>query len=335
MDLSEFCRIKWERAMALKKKGAFQEAEKELKEGLEEQPDHPLLNASLAQLYLIQDRPLEAKIIAESILSVHPQHPQALYVLGEIFYREDRFKEALECFQQAVRKDPGPYMIHAVAKTLREMKHYDEALATLDAGLVKDRHHLRLMKEKALILNRMNRRDEALKVYEKINELDPDDSFTRKEIYRLKALNSPDPKVIHELETVVKLPSRKDDAQLHGLLGQKLKEAGKLKEALEEYRKATQLAPHNPFFLKQEGFCLYKLGAYEEAIQALSQTLRKDPNDYAVRTTLKKMYDLTGNSDGFITLLEEILKDHPHNVKLVGILKGLKKKAHGREPAVT
>ena len=74
---------------------------------------------------------------------------------------------------------------------------------------------------------------------------------------------------------------------------------------------------------------------YREAIQALSQTLRKDPNDYAVRTTLKKMYDLTENSDGFITLLEEILKDHPHNVKLMGILKGLKKKAHGKEPAVT
>lgn len=335
MKLSQFCRIKWERARDLKKKGAYQEAEKELKEALEEEPDNFLLKASLAELYLRQDRLVEARILAEAILSSDSQNSQALYVLGEIFFKENNLDEALQCFHQAQQKDTSPYLTLRIAQTFREMGRFDEALETLDSVLVRESENLRFLKEKALILNRMKRRDEALRVYEKAQELDPKDSFVRKEVYRLRGLKRPDQKTIRELETVVKLPSRKDDAQLHGFLGQKLKDAGKLKEALAEFQAARRLAPENLYFLKQEGFCHYHLGAYPEAIQALSQVFRKDPNDYIVRTTLKKMYVTTKNIGGFITLLEDVLKDHPHNVKLIGVLRGVKKEADVEEADAT
>ena len=334
-SLSRFCRIKWERARDLRKKGAFQEAEKELKEALEEQPDHSLLKASLAEVYQRQDRLVEARILAEAILSSDSQNSQALYVLGEIFFKENKFDEALQCFHQARQKDISPYLTLRIAKTFREMRRFNEALEALDSVLVRESENLRFLKEKAVILNRMKRRDEALRVYEKVQELDPKDSFVRKEVYRLRGLKRPDGKTIRELETVVKLPSRKDDAQLHGFLGQKLKDAGKLKEALAEFQTASRLAPENLYFLKQEGFCHYRLGAYPEAIQALSEVFRKEPKDYIVRTTLKKVYVTTQNIGGFITLLEEVLKDHPHNVKLMGVLRGVKKEADVEETDTT
>lgn len=327
MKLSRFSRIKWERARDLKKKEAFQEAEEELNEALEEQPEHPLLKASLAELYLRQDRLVEARILAEGILSSDPQYSQALYVQGEIFFKEDNFEEALQCFQQAQQKDQNQYLTLRVAKTLREMKRFEDALEILDSVLVKESDNLRFLKEKALLLNRMEQVDEALRIYEKVYELDPKDFFARKEVYRLKGLTQPDQKTIEELEKVVKLSSRKDDAQLHCLLGQKLKEAGRLKEALVEFQTARELAPESLFFLKLEGFCLYQLKAYQEAIQALGQVFKKNPNEYIVRGTLKKMHVATGDIDGFISLLEDVIKEHPQNMKLVGILKGIKKEA--------
>jgi tetratricopeptide (TPR) repeat protein len=330
MKLSQFSRIKWERARDLKKKGSFQEAENELKEALEEQPDHFLLKASLAELYLRQDRLLEARILAEAILSTAPQHSQALYVLGEIFFRENNLEEALQCFHQAGQKEPSPYLTLRKARTLRAMRRYKEALETLDSLLVRERENLRFLKEKALVLNRMKQSEEALRVYEKIQDLAPEDAFVRKEVYRLRSLKRPDQQTIRELETVVKMPSKKDDPQIHGLLGQKLKDAGQLKEAAAVFHTAWGLDPNNLFFLKQEGFCLYQLAAFPEAIQALSQTFRKDPNDYIVKSTLKKMYITTKNIDGFVSLIEEVLKDHPHNVKLMGTLKGAKKEADAR-----
>ncbi len=328
MKLSDYCRIKWERAMDLKKKGAFQAAEKELREGLEEQADHPLLKSSLAQLYLREGRMEEARILAESILSLDPQYPQALYIRGEVFLKEDKPDEALQCFRQASQKNARPYLVLGMVRAMRAMERYEEALEALDAALIGEPGNLRYEKEKAVILNRMDRLEEALGLYEKIKKQDPDDAFVRKEIYRLRGLKHPDETMIRELEKVISLSSRKDDAQLHGFLGQKLKKVGKLEEAAAEFRKAVDLEPDNLYFSKQEGFCRYKLGDFPHAIRILGAAFRSDPSDFVVKSTLKKMYVKTGRTGDFITLIEEVLKEHPHQVKLMGTLKGLKKEAH-------
>ena len=65
----------------------------------------------------------------------------------------------------------------------------------------------------------------------------------------------------------------------------------------------------------------------QAAIEALSEAFRKDPNDFIVKSTLQKIYTTTDNISGFIDLVEDVLKAHPHNMKLVGILKGLRKRA--------
>ena len=328
MKLSEFSRIKWERAIDLKKKGEFQTAEMELNDALEEDPNSFLLKASLADLYLRQNKIAQAKILAEAILSSDPQYPQARYIIGEIYLKENNFERALQCFRRASQRDSRPYIILRTAMTLRKMKRYQEALEILDAVLINEKRNIRFMKEKALVLSRLKDWDKALNIYEKLHELDPDDSFVRKEVYRLKGKKRPDEKVIRELKTVVNLPSRKDDPQLHGLLGQKLKEAGNLKEAAAEFRKALKLDPDNIFFLKQEGFCHYHLKNYEMAIQNLSEAFKKTPNDYILKTTLEKLYSTTDNLEGFIFLLEGILKEQPHYVKLMGVLKKIKGRCH-------
>ena len=330
MPLNQFSRIKWERARDLRKRGEYQEAEKVLKEALDEEPEHLLLRSSLAELYLRQGRLVEAKVLAEAILSLDPYYPQALYVLGEILSREKNFDEALQCFRQASKKDARRYLILCIARTLRQMGRYQESLEVLDSVLVKERENLRFLKEKALVFNRMSEWENALKIYEKLQQLDPKDAFVRKEVYRLRGLRRKDAYVISELETVLNVPSRKHDPQLHGLLGQKLKEAGKVEEAAAEFHAAWRLDPDNLYFLRQEGFCHYHLGAYSEAIEALSLVFHKDPNDFRVKTTLRKMFATTNNMEGFAALLEAVLRDHPQNTKLMGTLKAVKKQVYGQ-----
>ena len=325
MKLSKYSRIKWEIALNLKKSGAYQEAEKELKEALEEDPDNFLLNASLAELYLRQGKSTEAKILAESILILSPSYSQALYVIGEILFKEKKFEEALQYFKQASQKDHRPYPALRMAITLRKMNRLQDALDAVNSVLADERENLRFLKEKALILNRMKRFDKALGIYENVRQLDPKDNFVRKEIIRLKGRKQPDLKVINELKKVVTISSGKDDPQLHGLLGEKLKKAGKFNEAASEFRNASRLDPDNQYFLRHEGFCYYKLGKDEEALRTLGRVYKKDPDDYIVRSTLKKIYTTKKDIDGFIKFLEEVLKSHPNNVKLIGSLKKLKK----------
>lgn len=329
--LSRFCRIKWEQARELRKEGKLAEAERELLEALEEAPEHPLLCSSLANLYLKQEKLLEARMLVEKILAADPQYLQALVVKGEIAFKEGNFAEALSSFEQAWPMDPRPYLAQRRARTLREMGRYREALELLDNTLITHRDNPRLLKEKALILNRLRKPDQALEVYERLRSLTPDDRFVQKEILRLKGFSRGKDTVIKELKTTIAMPSRRDEPQLRGLLAQKLKEAGRIEEAAAEYRTASELEPANPYFLRQQGFCHYALQQYPEALDCLGRAFRKDPSDYYVKGTLEKIYTELGRLDEFLALLQEVQRLHPHNRKLFGIIKKIKKRVGSRE----
>ena len=70
----------------------------------------------------------------------------------------------------------------------------------------------------------------------------------------MRSRTRPETQVLKELQTVIGMESKKGDAQVHGLLAQKLKGAGQVREAAVEYGKASILEPQNPYFLKQQGF---------------------------------------------------------------------------------
>jgi tetratricopeptide (TPR) repeat protein len=325
VTLGRFCQIKLARAKDLRRQGKLEEAERELLEALDEAPHHSLLKSSLANLYVRQGKLLEAKVLVEEVLAADPQCSQALVVQGEIAFKEKNFGEALQSFRHAWQLDPRPYLTLRIARTLREMERYNEALDTLDSSLVAHRENPSLLKEKAITLNRMRRWEEALELYEKLRILAPQDTFVQKEVLRLKGMYRSDQTVIKELQTVVNIPSRRDDAQIRGLLAQKLKKTGQVREAAAEYRTASQLQPDNPYYLKQQGFCHYSLGEYTEALECLGQAFRKDPTDYYVKGTLEKIYASQERLDAFLVLLEEVHQSHPQNFKLLGTIKKLRK----------
>jgi tetratricopeptide (TPR) repeat protein len=326
VSLSRFFQIKWDRAKELKSQGKLEEAEREILEALDEAPDHSLLRSSLAHIYLRQGRLLEAKHLVGEILAKEPAFSLALVVRGEIAFKEKNYEDALQDFRHASQSDPRPYLKLRIARTLRELNRYSEALDTLNTSLVAYRDEPGLLKEKALILNRLQRWQKAMDLYEKLRTLNPQDHFVQKEILRLKALSRSDEQVIEELQTVVKIPSKGDNPQLHGLLAQKLKAAGQVREAAAEYRTASQMEPDNPYFSKQQGFCHYKLGEYDKALECLTSAFRQDSTDFYVRVTLEKIYASQGRLGEFLAFLEEVYLQHPHNVKLLGTIKKLKKR---------
>jgi tetratricopeptide (TPR) repeat protein len=315
-----------DRIRSLKEKGKFYEAEVEIQRELKKNPDQPFLKMSLADLCLRQDRLAQARILVEEVLSQDPRHPQGLTVLGEIFLKQNSPKDALECFRQAFARDPRDYLVLRSARALKEMNRFAEALEELEKVLVVKPKNVPFLKEKGLVLNKLKRFDQALEAFEKAKEIYPGDSFVNTEILRLKSRERPQGQVVKELQRVVSMESKKDDAQMHALLGQKLKEDGQVREAAAEYRVASSLEPRNLFFLKQEGFCHNRDENYEEALRCLAEALRRDPADYFVRSTLEKIYSARGEMKKFLHLLEEILREHPEQKPLLGTIRKIRKK---------
>ncbi|MCP4668951.1 MAG: hypothetical protein GY849_21655, partial [Deltaproteobacteria bacterium] len=106
-----------------------------------------------------------------------------------------------------------------------------------------------------------------------------------------------------------------------------------LKEALAQFRIARRLSPNDLFLMKQEGFCLYRLKDYKHALEVLGDAFRRDPGDFIVKSTLSKIYTTTDDLEGYADLLEKVLSEHPHQVKLMGVLKGVQKALHAKKPA--
>ncbi len=314
------------RILELKRDAKYGEAEREIQKELQKTPGDLLLKTSLADLYLRQGRPAEARILAEEVLAQDPRHPEALSVLGDFFFGEKSLREALEYFRQASQRDPRPYLHLKIARTLKELGKLPEALEEMENVLVVQRDHLPFLKEKALILNRMKRFDEALACYERIQTIQPDDLFVQKEIVRLRSLSRPKDQVLKELTAVMGMESKKDNPQMHGLLAQKLKDSGMIREAAAEYKAAVALEPENLFFLKQEGFCHYRLKEYPEAIRCLAHAFKKDPSDFRARNTLEKMYEAQGDLPGFLRILEEAFHQHPQNKTLLGPIRRIRRK---------
>jgi tetratricopeptide (TPR) repeat protein len=216
---------------------------------------------------------------------------------------------------------------------LKELGRPEEALEELETVLVVNPENPPFLKEKAVVLNRLKRFDQALETFEKLKSISPDDPFVRKEILRLRGRSRPQDQVLKELQTVAGMESRQDDAQMHGLLAQKLKGAGRIREAVAEYRRAADLEPGNPYFLKQEGFCHYRLGDYARAVVCLGEAFRKDPTDYYARGTLGKCYEALHDPQGWLNLLEEVSRQHPEHKYLLGIIKKIRKKTDPPEEA--
>lgn len=315
-----------ERIRALKTSGKNDEAEQEIRRELERNPDHLLLKASLADLYLRQGRLPEGRILAEEILARDPQHPQGLAIMGDILLKQRLSREALECYRQASNRDPRPYLVLKVVRALKETGDTSEALQELERVLVRNPENVPFLKEKAVILNRLKRYDEALEIYEKLRMLAPADSFVQKEILRLRGRDRPQEQVLTDLQKVMGMDSRRDDAQMHGLLAEKLKGAGQVREAAVEYGAAAQLEPNNLYFVKQQGFCFYRLKKYGETIRSLSEVFKKDPSDFFVRSALEKSFEAEGDLKGLLHLLEETLHLHPDQKSLLGKIKKMRKR---------
>jgi tetratricopeptide (TPR) repeat protein len=314
------------RIRLLKEKGKLDEAAQVIRQGLEKHPHDLFLKTSLADLYLRQGRLAEGRILTEEVLAQDPGQPQALSVLGDLFLKDRSPQKALECYRQAFNRTPKTYLILKCARALKEMGNLQEAQEELEKVLVVNPENISFLKEKAFILNRRKKYNQALEVFEKIMAIHPRDPFVLKEILRLRSRSRPEAQVLKELQAVIGMESKKDDAQVHGLLAQKLKGAGQVREAAAEYRRASDLEPGNPYFLKQEGFCHYYLKEYKQAVSLLSEAFRKAPGDFYVRGALEKCFEALGNLKGWLALLEEVAHQYPGQKSLLGIIRRIRNK---------
>jgi len=286
----------------------------------------------------------QAEQIYRQILQAHPNHPEALHLLGVVAHQMGNHAAAVELIGAALRCQPGKavYLCN-LANACEALGQRDEALAHLRRAVSLEPSwaagHLQL----ANLLRGRGQLDEAAACYRRVLELKPDHvgawfalgrvhhkqgrldeaAACYLEAIRLKpdhaeAQNNlgslyQEQGRLEEAEACYRQACRvrPDAAEIAHNLGHVRRARGDLAEAVAWYRKAAHLQPAHAEAYDDLGAALSELGLLTEAVAAFQQALALRPACPATHCNLGKAWRVLGRPDKAIAFLREALRLDP------------------------
>jgi protein O-GlcNAc transferase len=149
----------------------------------------------------------EAQAIYRQVLSLEPEHPDALHLLGTLLQESD-VEEALSLLRRAVQLDPNAAHFHCnLGALLGRMGRQEEAVSSLHEALRLKPEYPEAWNNLGVALEKLDRHPEAVNAFNKMLLLRP------------------------------------ADAPSHQCRGGCLRKMGRLDEAIRSYRRAAELKP--------------------------------------------------------------------------------------------
>ena len=232
---------------------------------LAKNPSAWMAHDALAALLAREKKYDEAADHYYEALRIYPNHPEAHRGLGVIFAERGKLEKAEEYLTVAIRMSPGFGDAHYNLGTVfARQRKFEKACAEYRKALEINPYDIQVYDSMGLCLMLMGKPSEAKDCYKKELRFCPRNA--RRNIEIIKAGEAASNKT----------PS--DAALAHYNQGIKLDAAGKIDQAVEEYRKAIKLKPvlfkaHNNL-----GVALKNQGLIDEAIQEYREAIRIKPN---------------------------------------------------------
>lgn len=119
----------------------------------------------------------QAEGLWRQVLSLDPNHPQALFSLGMHAFRAGRMEEALDWLQAAHSAAPGdPMLLVSIAHVLREGGNEEAELGALDGALARDPYCMPALLARGEHLERKGQKRQAAMHYGNVLKIVPEDS---------------------------------------------------------------------------------------------------------------------------------------------------------------
>lgn len=197
-------------------------------------------------------------------------------LLGNQFYKERKFTEALEHYNKAIELDEFNLVIRSnKAAVYIEMGEYDKVISTVDEGIEKFRQsttkdvktYAKLLARKAKAYNLKGEFETALELYDKSLLEDKVDAVkTERKLCEKKKKEKDDLAYIN--------PELAEKARNEG---NALLKEGKFPEAIKAYDEAIRRDPSDPRSYSNKSTALVKLGEFPSALTEINKALDKDP----------------------------------------------------------
>jgi len=199
-----------QRASLLIQHRRYEDAQKELRQVLASEPNHPYAHALLGVSSTELGRHDEALEHVKTALGQQPENPYFLYLMGLIYTRKDNLTEATKFVMNAISFDPQNADYFGLLAMIKlDEKKWEDALTYANRGLQADPENLICLNSRSTALLKLDRKEESYQTIKEALHNDPHNSHT------------------------------------HSNLGWGLLEQGEHSKALESFREALKLDPEN------------------------------------------------------------------------------------------
>lgn len=164
---------------------SYDEAEKILIQALTLTPASQEARAQLAKLYLLMNKDAKAEALYRELV-VEEQHVSLFANLGLACFKQGKFSEACDAYQEAFNLDPkNPERAAALGRACMAAGHYSDAAELLEFAaerLARDTQLLHMLGESYEKLGQLKQAEDA---YKRIHRLQPYDEAVKAKITAL------------------------------------------------------------------------------------------------------------------------------------------------------
>lgn len=235
-------------------------------------------------------------------------------VQGQVLFEQERYEEALECFWQAVQREPqntlcvrllgatlfllsrfeeahqqfeyalslgeqSTQIYHMIGVTQHNLQQYEGALRAYEQALALDPNQVQLYLLKGSALEALARENEALITYFQALQLDPHLVEGYKKAGDVLTRNERYEEALPLYLAAYENDSSRGDMTLSFLLGNAYYNLRQYEEALLYYRCVAENEPHNATVFKNTGDVFFALERFIEALTAYEQVIRLLPDN--------------------------------------------------------
>ncbi len=317
-------RILLSRIFELRHKKAFREMQEEVETALDRYPDDVLFQTLLVESWWLSGREVEAMAALDDLEEKAQQLDKFQSLKGSMLDRQGRHEKALEAYRSAHSLRPSAFYLKRQADCLLHLKRHREALALLRRCPDDDPYVLGAL---GRAWEGLDEREQALQAYKKILQIQPDDSYARSQLLRLRVEGKEDTNALRELDRMLRVPSRKNDPALLKVKADALKKQGDFGAAADAYKELVlqTRGPQKHFYRKAQAFAAYRAGRDEEAFSLLIELTGESPKDAYLRSSLISLARRTGRVSEVAHHFDELARRGPAYRFLFGVSRKLRR----------
>jgi tetratricopeptide (TPR) repeat protein len=254
----------------------------------------------------------EAEKGYREILSLNPDHADALNLLGVISMQAGRLNEAVDLISRAIAINSGfgDYYCN-LSEAHRRLGHLDRAVALARRAIEINPQMPEAFINLGAALSEIGRNKDAIAAYRKVTELSPHHPTALRNLGSALRRDGQLDEAITVLNRAIELKPHFVEAYIE--LGNAFSDQRNFVRAVECYRRATQCDPKSAEAHCNLGNSLAALDRFDEALSAYQTAIELKPDFALAHTNLGKVLPYKGEFQAAVRALEKAVQVNPQS----------------------